>query len=829
MARFALLGSLVPAALLLGDLARAEDSAPSEGPAQVEPIGDSVQDMPGMDLDAVVVTATANPLTRIRSSASGSVVYAEEVPHSAPSSAADILRNIPGILAQASGGEGNANISVRGLPQSGGAKLVQLQEDGLPVLAFGDINFATADTFLRADYSVDRIEVIRGGSAATFASNAPGGVINFISKTGEIAGGAAGYSHGLDFDQQRVDFDYGGPLGEASRFHLGGFYRRGEGPRTVGYAAERGGQLKGNLTHELDNGYVRVNFKVLDDHTPVYLPVPISITGSNGDPHVRSLPGFDVLHGAMQSRHFRKDIAVGGDGKRFVTDLDEGYEARTQAIGAEASFRLGEGWRVDNKFRFAAIEGGFIGPYPAQVARASELASAIGGPGATLRYATGPRAGQPVTDPDGLNGNGLAVRTHLFNTSLEDMGNIANDFKLTKTFDSATLGTTAVTLGYFKSRQDIVQDWHWNTYLLEVRGKDAALLDVVDAGGQLVTQGGLVAYGEPFWSNCCVRTLDVRYRTDAPYLAVNWEKNAFNVDASLRYDIARASGRYAGASGTMAVDVDGDGAIEGPEQSVPVVDSRDARPVDYTHRYLSYSLGVNYLLRRDLALFARVSEGGRANADRLLFGGGVRPDGSVSARVAINKVEQIEGGLKWRGERARVFLTLFQARTKVTDQDITSVTSRFTDRVYLARGAELEAAWAWRGLTASGGLTYTDGEITRDEINPANEGQQINPRFVYQLTLDYETEKYGAGVNVIGTTRSPVGGGLWLPAFTQVNLFASYRLSDGLTLSLVGHNVFDTIGLTEAPNGAAGVTADGLNTARSINGRTIAATLRYDF
>ena len=817
------------AAMGLGSLAQAQEAAPGGEPVQVDAAGDTAQDMPRLKLEAVVVTATANPLTRIRSSASGSVIYAEEIGQAAPSSAADILRNIPGILAQASGGEGNANISVRGLPQSGGAKLVQLQEDGLPVLAFGDINFATADTFLRADYNVDRIEVIRGGSAATFASNAPGGVINFISKTGEVAGGAAGLTRGVDFDQERVDFDYGGPLGESSRFHVGGFYRRGEGPRTVGFTAERGGQLKGNATHEFENGYVRLNFKLLDDNAPVYLPVPVLITGHNGDPTVRSLPRFDVLHGAMQSRHFRKDIAVGGDGKRFITDLDEGYEVRSQAVGAEVSFRLGEGWQVDNKFRVAAIEGGFIGPYPAQVARAAELATDIGGPGATLRYATGPRAGQPVTDPDRLNGNGLAVRTHLFNTSLEDMGNFANDFKLTRTFDSTALGTTAVTLGYFRSRQDIVQDWHWNTYLLEVRGKDAALLDVVDADGNLVTQQGLVAYGEPFWGNCCVRTLDVRYRTDAPYLAVNWEKGAFNVDASLRYDIARASGRYASASGTRAIDVDGDGVIEGPEQSVPVVDSRDAQPVDYTHRYLSYSLGVNYLVRRNLAVFGRLSEGGRANADRLLFGGGVRPDGSVSARVAINEVEQIEGGIKWRGERARAFLTLFQARTKVTDQNITSVTTRFTDRAFLARGAELEAAWAWRGFSASGGLTYTDGEITRDELNPANKGQQINPRFVYQLTLAYDTEKYGAGVNVIGTTRSPHGDGFALPAFTQVNAFASFRLADGLSLSLQGHNIFDTIGLTEAPNAAAGVTADGVNTARSVNGRTVAVSLRYDF
>lgn len=817
--------------LLLVELAGADDSAPPAQPDRVaSETGDEAGGSARLELQAVVITATANPLSRIRSSASGTVLYPEDIRQSAPSNAADILRNVPGILAQASGGEGNANVSARGLPQSGGAKLLQFQEDGLPVLEFGDINFSTADTFLRADYNIDRIEVIRGGSAATFASNAPGGVINFISKTGEEAGGAVGLTRGLDFDQTRLDFDYGKPLDRDWRFHLGGFYRRGEGPRTVGFDdAESGGQLKGNLTRSFANGYLRVNFKVLEDHAPVYLPVPISITGANDDPRVDSLPGFDVRHGAMQSRFFRRDLAVDKDGRTVATDVADGYHSRSQAIGAEASFGLAGGWKIDDRFRIAETSGGFIGPYPAQVARAADLAEQIGGAGATLRYATGPRAGRSVADPDRLGGNGLAVRTHLFNTRLEDMGNFANDLKLSKIFGDAESGTALLTVGYYASRQNIVQDWHWNTYLQEVKGEDSALLDVVDAQGRLVTQNGLVAYGEPFWGNCCVRAMDLRYDTDAPYLAVNWERQALNVDASLRYDIAHGEGSYASASGTVALDVDGDGVIEGPEQSVPVVDRSTTAPVDYTHRYFSYSLGANYLLSRELAVFARVSEGGRANADRLLFGGGIRPDGSVASRVAINRVQQIEGGLKWRGRYTRLFATLFQARTKVTDQDITSVTSRFTDRSFRARGIELEAAWYRGGFSAAGGLTYTLGKVTRDDIAPGNVGDQINPHLIYQFTLAHDTERVGVGVNLIGTSKHPHGDGFVLPAFTQVNAFAAWRPARNLSLTLTGHNLFDTIGLTEAPNDTGGVTADGLNTARSINGRSLTVTLRHDF
>ena len=50
---------------------------------------------------------------------------------------------------------------------------MQFQEDGLPVLNFGDIAFGTADTFVRADYNIDRVELVRGGSASTATVTAP--------------------------------------------------------------------------------------------------------------------------------------------------------------------------------------------------------------------------------------------------------------------------------------------------------------------------------------------------------------------------------------------------------------------------------------------------------------------------------------------------------------------------------------------------------------------------------------------------------------------------------------------------------------------------------
>jgi outer membrane receptor protein involved in Fe transport len=809
----------------LTEAADNEESAGKAAPAS----GQQVQDAPPnpLQLERVFVTATGTRVGKLRSSISVSTLDQEQIQLTGADSASDILRSVPGVLAQSSGGEGNANVTARGLPLSGGAKLMLFEEDGLPVLSFGDIDFATADTFVRADFTLDRVEVIRGGSASTFASNAPGGVFNFISKTGDEAGGHVGLSQGIDFDRTRVDFDYGRPVDADWRFHVGGFYRQGEGSRTVGYTAEQGGQLKGNLTRRFNGGFVRLHAKFLDDRAPVYLPTPISITGTTADPHFASLRGFDVLHGAMQSRYFRDDLSVNRDGDVVHTDLRDGYRSISQSIGIEGESAFATDWKFEGRMRMAWTTGRFVGPYPAEIAPAADIATEIGGPGATLRYANGPLAGQPVADPASLNGNGLALRTHLFNTTLNDVGQYAHDLKITRVFDQGSRWISA-SLGYFKARQAIDEDWHWNTYLQEVRGRDSALLDVVDAQGRVLTQGGLVAYGEPFWGNCCVRSYRLHYDTDAPYLALHWQQGAADVDASVRYDISRASGSYAGASGTRAIDVNGDQQLQPPEQAVPVVDPSTSKPVNYTVRYLSYSVGGNYLLTPKLALFARVSRGGRANAERVLFGGGIRDDGSIADEVAVNTVQQIEGGLKWRGDGVNLFATLFHATTKVTDQDITSTTARFTSRKYESQGLELEGALAMGPFELRAGLTYTDGWIAEDQITPEQAGQQINPKFMAQLAPSVRWGALRGGFNVIGTSSFPAWqGGLANPGFVQVNAFASWAVQPDWVVSITGNNIFNRMGITEIPNAAGGPTASGANTARSINGRTVLLSITH--
>lgn len=817
---WAIAALLAPGIALAPAIAMAQDS--SQAPPAEQPEG--ALSRAAVDLDSIVVTATAGGKSRLRSSVSTSTIGVEQIVQSAPRSTAEIFRNIPGVRSEATGGEGNANIAVRGLPvAAGGAKFVQLQEDGLPVMEFGDIAFGNADIFLRSDWSIDRIEAVRGGSASTFASNSPGGVINFISNTGEVAGGAVGVTTGLDYDSNRVDFRYGTPFGDGWRFHVAGFYREGDGVRDAGYTAEKGGQLKANLTKEFERGFARVYFKHLDDRAIGYLPVPTRATGSNSNPNLGAIDGFDPATDTLQSRYFLTDIGLNGQNNRRSTDIDDGMRPKSTVFGGEFEYDFDGGWTLSERFRHAETEGGFVSPFPASVGTSASVAASIGGAGSTLQFANGPSAGQAFT--------GTAVQTNLFNVDINDFGNWANDLKLTKRFALSGDGALDISGGYYTSRQNIDMDWLWNGYVQELRGDgNSALLDVIDATGANLSDGGLYAFGVPSFGNCCTRSYNTQYDIDAPYLSLALSVGAWDIDASVRRDEGEATGNYAAAIQVANVDVDGDGVISAPERSVSQINNAQVSPVDYDWGYTSYSVGANYLFTDDVAGFARASRGGRANADRLLFGV-VRADGSVSSEDAVDLVDQYEAGLKWRGEAFSLFATAFYAETE--EQNFEATNQRFLNRTYEARGLELEAAWRLGGFSLNGGLTWTDAEISADAINPANVGN--TPRrqadWIYQLTPAYRNANWSVGLNVIGTTDSYAqdNNQLVMPGYTQANLFGDYRFADAWVVSVNVNNLFDEFGITEAEEGAIIEGAENIIRARAIPGRTASLSVRYEF
>lgn len=793
-------------------------------------------DETGGEGEEIIVTAVARGQNRLESSVSVSAIGAQAIANLAAPSSADLIRQIPGIRSEASGGEGNANIAVRGIPVStGGARYIQLQEDGLPILEFGDIIFGNADNFLRADRSVARVEAVRGGSASTFASNAPGAVINFISKTGEQEGGAIQASVGLDFESYRLDFDYGAPLAEDLYFHVGGFYRTGEGPRDIGYNGYDGGQIKANITKEFDGGYIRFSAKYLDDTTPTILPQPVRVTGSNASPNYEAIPGFDPRTDALYSPYLTPAVSLDGNNNPASYDFRDGLSVKSLAFGIESEVDVGSGWTLTNRFRFADNSGGFMSPFPAGAGAAQGIANGIGGAGSSIVFATGPSAGQ-VANPATIGGNGLLTNVVVFNTRLNSLDNVTNDFRVNKQFDIGG-GTANFTSGFYFSRQTIDTDWLWTSHVQTVQGNgQAALVNIRNAGGQTVTQNGTVGFGANFFGNCCRRSYDVDYSTYAPFASLSVETGRLTLDASVRYDFGDASGTIAGADsgfgvGVGSFDFDRNGTISTAESQASILPLGSARPVNYDFDYFSFSLGANYLLTDDLAAFARYSQGGRHTADRSLFSPAVSTlDGSLPGGDdgVIARVNQLETGVKYQSGGLALYATGFFARTSETNVDIAPL--RLFDTEFEAIGIELEGSYRTGPFSLSAGATWTDAEI-KDALDRTTIGN--TPRrqadLVYQATAQYDSKQFTLGANVVGTTDSYTqdSNQLKLPGFTQVNAFAAFRPIDRVEVGLNAANLFNATGFTEAEEGA--IPGNAIVRARSIAGRTVLASVRFDF
>lgn len=781
---------------------------------------DFTLELDGLGIGEVVVTGVINPKSKLNSSVSISTLNPQLIRESAPRNTAELLRSIPGLRSESSGGEGNTNITVRGVPISaGGAKYLQLQEDGLPILAFGDIAFGTADIFLRSDYNIKRIEAIRGGSASTLATNSPAGIVNFISQTGDIQGGAIGFTTGLDYSTYRTDFSYGSPIGDDMTYHIGGFVRTGEGPRTLGYNGNVGGQIKANFTKKFDRGYARIYYKYLNDRAAGYMPIPMQVTGTNANPAWSSVAGFDATRGSIHSPFINQNLGPGPSGELRRSNVFDGMHPNSQSIGSEFSFDLGDNWSVLNKSRMSFNSGRFVSPFPAEVGDATAIAESIAGAGASLTY---------VDDSSSFGGgfanNGLVTRIHMFDVELNNFNNFVNDFKIGKSFAE---GKYSVSAGLFKANQNISMSWLWTSYLADVNGEKSRLLNVGDSAGNVISDNGLYAYGVPFWGNCCTRNYDVAYDLIAPYAAVELQPlENLNLDASVRWDRGNVVGSFAGAA-QGAIDVNNDGNLSSPEQDVSSIDHANPTTVDYTYNYLSYSVGANYKVNEQMAIFGRYSQGGSAKADRILFSPLPYNDGStINAKDLLS---QAEVGYKARFKNVGLFVTAFYAST-TEEGGFEATTQKVIENDYRAFGVELESAVNLGNFNLRVGGTWTNAQITTDGATKGNIPRR-QAALIFQIIPSYQYRGHKVGFTIIGSSSAYTqdANELAMPGYAVINGFINFKITEGLTIGVNGNNLANALAITEAEEGAITDGAVNYVRARALTGRSIAASIGYRF
>jgi len=784
-----------------------------------------------LSMQEIVVTGTRNPQTKLESSVAITTANAAQMNARAPRNAADLLQIIPGFYVESSGGEGGNNLFARGIPADGSFRYVTIQEDGLPVFEAPELAFVNADELLRLDETLGELEAVRGSTGAIFASNAPAGIINFISKTGELAPTGTIKTKLGDHGLFRTDVNFSGPIAKAWRYNLGGFYRYDQGVRDPGFAANRGGQIKANLTRLLRRGYVRLYAKYLDDRNIFYLPIPLQNPDAPTD-----IAGFDPNYGTLTTADARFITAPAPNGKTHEYDLRDGVHPVVRSVGAEILLQLGEDWTLKNSTRAMSADLQFNAVFsiynPAaanhfaqtQMRRVAEAASF------RYRYTNFP---DEAFDPANANGNGLVVESGWWAVT-KPLKNFTNHLQLTK-----QLAGHALTAGLYFSDYSADEFWYWQNILLEVRDRprllDLVLLDANETPLVSVTHNGFTQYGAVYVN---ARNNGV---VAAYYLNDEWQASeALRLEAGLRYEHNTLSGRREnhatfdlGDPATLADDnvSYGNGSF---------------RPYDFSYNKLAFSVGGNYRVNASLAFYGRGSKGFRM-PDFDQFRAVNAAEDSALDKGEVESVLQFEGGVKLARPRFALFGALFFSGLQRLQFD-DEVVDPLTGQIAIARrfansttvGLECEATYSARagwGIDVIATLqqprlhdfTFTVGGVMKNF-----DGNRV--RRIPQVFADFRPFVKLAGARVFGNLRY-VGARfvddaneVTLPAYAELNAGASYSFPH-VTLALNAANLTNAIGLTEGNPRFGQVVGvrQNIYLARPILGRSFAFATTYSF
>jgi outer membrane receptor protein involved in Fe transport len=798
-------------------------------------------------LERVVVTATSEAKSKLKSALSVTTVDDSLVKALNPQTQSEVLRLIPGIVDQGGNGPGgNANITVRGLPvTTGGSPFVQIQEDGLPTVLFGDMNFGNNDYWVRFNRS-NSIEAVRGGSASVLASGAPGAVINYVSDTGKVGGGAVGLERAVNYRGTKGYFSAGGALAEELYFHADGFVVQGSGLRDAGFSAQKGYQIKANLTKDFGSlGHVRFNLKLLDDTEPLHTSYPSLVhAGPDGISGLSPFPGFDARTGSTVGVYNETIDVLDSATGQLVQRKSDGLHPVANALGAQLHLTPGGGFAIDDKFRYTRMRGTFSTNFMGLGKASSLIGSTVNGQTVgSIVYANGPLQGQPFSDTY-LN-SGVQIFTRM-----RDMGSIVNDFRASKTFD---LARSALHLagGLFYMDQHIVQDWHPNAHYQTLEGVNPAGLDLVSTSGQLLTLNGVSGYNTA-WGARVNRSYDISAANTAPYLNANWESGPLQLDVGLRHDMLRVSG-WAESASAATTQV---GSIGGSLVSSSVLDSSTREALHYGASYSSYSVGALYALNVDTSAFVRLSRGGRFNVDRNILSGYTNPDGSLNEsgrQKVVSEVRQQEVGVKNRGQLAglayNASAALFHNSYGASTFDLTQGPSgTYYQSAYKATGVEMEGSLASGGFSMVAHLTWTDAKVTANaqgadpqllvSSGVGNRPAGV-PDLMYMLAPSYQIGGFVGGLMFVGRGRTNVdtASQYWTPSEVQVHLNMSWRFAPGASVSLNVHNLFNKL-LADGhldQSSLASLKGNGMinglpvGTGGVANGRAVVLGVSYDF
>ncbi|WP_115005984.1 TonB-dependent receptor [Xanthomonas campestris] len=774
---------------LLAPLAHAQTASPDAGKQDAT------------TLDAVIVSGTARFKGLAKRDASFSITTAspEQIQQAVPQSTADLLKIVPGVWAEPSGGGTGANIFVRGMPSEGDAPFVTMQLDGSPLFPPPTLSFLENSTLFRVDDTVERMEVLRGGSSPIFSNGQPGLTVNFIQKKGQDESEGSVRLTGGNNALRRIDVFNSGPMGNGWYYSIGGFFRETDGVRDPQFSADKGGQFSATLSKRWDSGELSFYARHTDDNNAFYTAIPL-LSRNNGN-DLSSFPGLNAQTGTLLGRDFRNvDLLVGPNGETIQRDLADGRGVNIDVFGGELNWDVG-GWTVADRFNVMAGTAPtyalFTGDAP------QRLGDFIAGYGTTGsgRFTNGGGAVDP--NQQVLEAGWWSVDKRL--------NSFTNDLRLSRELFA---GNT-LTVGAYYAKYSSADTWYLGNTMLLTAQKNARRIDVDLADGRQATRQGFTS----------TAFLNLRANYDgeniAAFVADEWElSERLRLDLGARYERQSVTGDV---HDTDTVDLDGNPATVYDNATSLALAS--TRRIDQDDEAFSWTAGLNFRLNDNNSLFARANSG-------VKFPGF---DNLRDGQTRVQDVDQYELGLKSGASNYDLYLTAFYNTFKnspfqaflANGENFTAVgDSR-------ARGLEVEGAIRpFGGFELAGTGVWLDAkyrnyrEFTGNQVMRQPKRQfRVTPSYYWMLP--FGDLKVFATYSYIGDRFADLANRQRLPSYDMVDIGANLHVGDHWEVTASGSNVTDALGLTEGNVRVPGAATGGVFMGRPIAGRQYQMSVAY--
>ncbi|HZW59755.1 MAG TPA: TonB-dependent receptor [Woeseiaceae bacterium] len=724
-------------------------------------------------IEEIIVTGTAGgaELRKFDASFAITTMSDEDINKYQPQSTADLLKLVPGVWSESSGGVAGANVFVRGFPGGGDAPFFSLQVNGAPIYPPPTLSFLENTTLFRIDETVLRAEALRGGPNPVFSNGQPGLTTNFILREGsEDTQGLVKYTTS-DYDLRRFDGYLSGELADEFYYMVGGYIASSPGIRDAGYNSDEGNQITVNLTKDLDNGTINVFHRQTDDHGQWYLPVALNV------------PGVDPEYNQLGPMNRQRQIQAGGEFKSL--DLGEGRGWDGSMTGGSVILDIASGWELTDRFSYTAGDADTLGLVPD--GGAVQVSNLLADPTADARaVVTGPITG---SISGRAIGGGEFIQQFGAWEVRKDIEAFTNDISFARGWDRGS-----VTVGFYSANASADEFWSLGNSKYEV----------VQSGGEVVT--GIECNDDPTIDSCGFN-YDIDARGDATTAAL-YAATTFDVSDKLTLDVGVRSENH-------QVDYSVDEGLDGQVNLA----------VDFDKTEFSWTAAANFLINDSMSTFGRINSG-----SKMPYFDDFRDNRGAyaSGNDLIQQVDQYELGFKWVTDYVSLYATGFY--TEVDPSFFVALAGQgAVIQTQESTGVELDGTWQTdTGFSLSLNATLQDTKI-KSGPNDGNETPR-QPGWQLRLTPSYDFQTGSINGTVYGTLTAVDD--RWgepenvnkLKGYEKLDLGVIVRINDAFSVQLSGDNLTDEDALTEsdprtiaAPNG------------RYIMPRTFELSVGYEF